>query len=414
MQRVLIVEDNQTLAKLIGKKIKNELGVEVDFAFSMAEAKLFLAAHSYFVALLDLNLPDAPNGEIVDFALEKKNRVIVLSGNIDKATRERLVKSDIIDYVKKSGVEDIHFIIDEIRRLQKNQNHTILVVDDSLVFRKNLQTLLENMFFKVITVAHGEEALGILSNNHDITLVITDFHMPVMDGLELTKEIRKSYKKSDLAIIALSSSQDSETTALFLKHGANDYIKKDFSKEEFTCRIHNTIEALENIHIITNQSSRDFLTGAYNRRHFYKEMQPYFAQNHNGGERFAVAMIAIDDFKRLSDTYGYESAERAIVLLGEILRSSTNYRDVVARFSGEEFCVVLKNINSYSALDIFGRIRELVQESSFIAANGELVRFSVSIGIALTHDETLEESINQADMNLFNARQSAPGSILHT
>ncbi|MBD3824047.1 MAG: diguanylate cyclase, partial [Epsilonproteobacteria bacterium] len=261
---------------------------------------------------------------------------------------------------------------------------------------------------------HGEEALGILSNNHDITLVITDFHMPVMDGLELTKEIRKSYKKSDLAIIALSSSQDSETTALFLKHGANDYIKKDFSKEEFTCRIHNTIEALENIHIITNQSSRDFLTGAYNRRHFYKEMQPYFAQNHNGGERFAVAMIAIDDFKRLSDTYGYESAERAIVLLGEILRSSTNYRDVVARFSGEEFCVVLKNINSYSALDIFGRISELVQESSFIAANGELVRFSVSIGIALTHDETLEESINQADMNLFNAQQKGKAQIVHS
>lgn len=414
MQRVLIVEDNQTLAKLIGKKIKNELGVEVDFAFSMAEAKLFLAAHSYFVALLDLNLPDAPNGEIVDFALEKKNRVIVLSGNIDKATRERLVKSDIIDYVKKSGVEDIHFIIEEIRRLQKNQNHTILVVDDAMMFRKSIQGLLESMFFKVITVAHGEEALGIVHNRQDISLVLTDFHMPVMDGLELTKHLRKEYKKSELPVIALSSNEDSEITALFLKHGANDYIKKDFSKEEFTCRIHNTIEALENIHIITNHASRDFLTGLYNKRHFYQEMSPYFNENMHQGEKFAIIMLAIDEFKSINDNYGFETGERAITLVAEILRSSTNYRDIVARFGNEEFCVVLKNINHYSALDICERIRQEVAHSPLLAANGEHLDLSISMGVSLTHDESLQESINQADMNLFNAKRQGHSQILHS
>jgi len=250
MNRILIVEDNKTLAKLIAKKISNTLNYEVDVAYSMQEAKLFLSKYSYFISLLDMNLPDAPNGEIVDFALLKGQHVIVLSANIDKDFRKQMLSKSIIDYVNKRGVEDIHYIIQSIQRLEKNQEHTILLVDDSMVIRKQMKTLLENMYFKVIAVAHGEEALGML--NPKISLVLTDYNMPVMNGLELTQEIRKNYSKKELSIIALSSDENDETTALFLKNGANDYVKKPFSKEEFSCRINNAVEAMENIQIISD------------------------------------------------------------------------------------------------------------------------------------------------------------------
>lgn len=256
MDRILIVEDNKTLAKLIAKKIETSLKYEVDIAFNMAEAKLFLQRYSYFITLLDLNLPDAPNGEIVDYVIAKGNHAIVLSGNIDKEFRKKILEKNIIDYVNKGGAEDINYIIQEIKRLEKNQEHTILLVDDSMVVRKQMQTLLENMFFKVIAVAHGEEAMGMLQNMQDISLVITDYNMPVMNGLELTKKIRKTWHKSRLSIVALSSDKDDETIALFLKNGANDYIKKPFSKEEFSCRINNSIEAIENIQIISDYEIR--------------------------------------------------------------------------------------------------------------------------------------------------------------
>ncbi len=250
MNRILIVEDNKTLAKLIAKKISDALDYEVDLAFSMQEAKLYLSKYDYFITLLDINLPDAPDGEIVDYVLSKGQHVIVLSGNIDKDFRKKMLNKNIIDYVNKQGVDDIHYIIHSIKRLEKNADHKILVVDDSMVVRKQIKTLLENMYFKVIAVAHGEEALGML--NADISLVLTDYNMPVMNGLELTHEIRKTYSKKHLSIIALSSDEDESTTALFLKSGANDYIKKPFSKEEFSCRINNAVEAMENIQIISD------------------------------------------------------------------------------------------------------------------------------------------------------------------
>lgn len=413
MQRILVVEDNKTLAKLIAKKISTELDFEVDVAYSLSEVKLFLSRYSYFLTLLDINLPDAPNGEVVDYVLEKKNHAIVLSGNIDKDFRAQILKKNIIDYVNKGGVNDINYIIQTIKRVQKNQNHKILVVDDSVIFRKQMQSMLENMFFKVITVAHGEEALGILNTTPDISLVLTDYHMPVLNGLELTHEIRKTYSKNDLTIIVISSDNDEETTALFLKNGANDYIKKPFSKEEFSCRINNSIEALENIYAITNHASRDFLTGLYNRRYFFDNMRIYFEKAVNENEHFAIAMINIDHFKKINDTYGHDAGDKAINTLADILRANTNQNDIVSRFGGDEFCVVIKNSLSVNALKVLENLREKVQNSVTVSDKGEEIKFTISIGVAINHEDTLDESVNQADMMLYNAKQNGRNQVFH-
>ncbi len=411
-KRILVVEDNKTLAKLIAKKISVELDFEVDVAYSLQEAKLFLKRYKYFLNLLDLNLPDAPNGEIVDYALKLENRVIVLSGNIDKDFRKAILKKNIIDYVNKSGVNDVNYIIQTIKRVEKNNNHTVLVIDDSMVFRKQMQSMLENMFFRVIAVAHGEEALGILNTNPNISLVLTDYHMPVMNGLELTTEIRKTYTKTDLAIIVISSDKDEDTTALFLKNGANDYIKKPFSKEEFSCRINNSIEALENIQEITNHTNRDFLTGLYNRRYFFANASKYFEDAMSNSEPFAIAMIDIDHFKKINDTYGHDTGDKAIVDLADILRSSVSSDDIVARFNGEEFCVLLKNVSTQKALKILEKIKENVGRHVTLSEKNEEIKFSVSMGVATTHDEDLNASVNEADMMLYNAKQNGRNQIV--
>jgi len=410
MDRILIVEDNQTLAKLTAKKIKDAIGCEVDIAYKLSEAKLFLKLYKYFVTILDINLPDAPNGEIVDYTISKGQKVIVLSSNIDKEFRNKMLKKNIIDYVNKAGMDDINYIIHTIKRLKNNQKHKILVVDDSVVFRNQMEGLLKNLFYTVYSVAHGEEALNMLQTHQDISMMITDYNMPVMDGLTLVYETRKLYNKNDLCIIALSSNNDENINALFLKGGANDYIKKPFSKEEFYCRIHNSIEAIENIQLITNYANRDFLTGLYNRRYFFEHMQKYIQNNNN--EKFAVVMIDIDSFKSINDKYGHEVGDEAIIHLSEILSSNTNHRDLVARFGGDEFCVVLKNINRFSALDIMQRIISKVQNSP-IEIQNKLLPFSVSAGISIyNEDDGFDEAINQADMMLYKAKQNGKNQVM--
>ena len=412
MNRILIVEDNKTLAKLLAKKIETSLDFEVDIAYQLSEAKLFLSKYNYFVTLSDINLPDAPNGEIVDYVLKRCPHVIVLSGNIDKEFRKKMLQKNIIDYVNKGGVGDINYTINIIKRLQKNQNHKILVVDDSMVFRSQMEALLKNLFFTVYTVAHGEEALGMLETHPDISLMITDYNMPVMNGLDLVREVRKDKDKNELCIIALSSNEDDDINALFLKHGANDYIKKPFSKEEFSCRVNNSIEALENIQTVTNHANRDFLTGLYNRKYFFKNMDEYINEEEGLTEQFAVGMLDIDNFKQINDTYGHDNGDKVIVHLADVLMSNTNYRDIVSRFGGEEFCVVLKNINRFSAVEIFDRLRKDVESSVVYSDNKEPINFTISIGVAIHNEDGLEEAINQADMMLYNAKNEGRNKVL--
>lgn len=411
MNKILIVEDDKRLAQYIAKKIKTTIDYEVDIAYSLSEAKLFLKLYKYFVTLLDINLPDAPNGEVIDYVLNKDQKVIVISGNIDKEFRKKMLKKNIIDYINKGSINDTKYIIETIKRLSNNTKHKVLVVDDSMVFRKQMGNFLKNLFFQVYTVAHGEEALEMLKTHPDISLVLTDYNMPVMDGLELVKNIREEKGKDDLCIIALSGNNDEEISALFLKLGANDYINKPFSKEEFSCRINNSIEALENIQLITNHANRDYLTGLYNRRYFFENMYEYIEDVKNTNEKFAIAMVDIDAFKKINDNYGHDAGDSVIVHLSEILRTNTNHRDLVARFGGEEFCVVLKNINRFSAIEILERLRVEAESTVVYSDKKEAITFTISIGVAV-YENDLEETIGQADMMLYKAKQNGRNQIV--
>jgi diguanylate cyclase (GGDEF)-like protein len=413
-ERILVVEDNKTLAKLIEKKLSNLVDMQIDVAFNFAEAKLFMSRYKYFVTLLDVNLPDAPDGQVIDYAIEHKNHVLVLSGNIDKNFRKEILKKPVIDYVNKSGASDIQYIAQMIQRLYRNQNHKIMVVDDDRTTRATMKNILENMFYQVTVVAHGEEALNLIEQKNDYSMVIADYYMPVMNGLELTKELRKDYDKDTLCIIALSGNADEEINALFLKSGANDYIKKPFSKEEFSCRINNSIEALENIQTITKYANRDFLTGLYNRRYFYHIMNSYLEEleEQESNEQYIVAMLDIDFFKKINDTYGHDVGDEAIIALADILRSNVNNADIVARFGGEEFCIVLKNVDRNSAYNILERIRIKVEQNT-IHYNKHKISYTVSIGATLFNtEESIDENLNAADLLLYKAKNSGRNQLV--
>jgi diguanylate cyclase (GGDEF)-like protein len=125
-------------------------------------------------------------------------------------------------------------------------------------------------------------------------------------------------------------------------------------------------------------------------------------------------MIDIDHFKKVNDTYGHDVGDKVITALADILRSATNPKDLVSRFGGEEFCVVLKNINRYSAKDIFERIRTEVEKYSLELDEGNYVHFTISIGATLhDEDETLEDTINKADMLLYNAKKSGRNKLVY-
>lgn len=409
-ERILVVDDNKALAKLIAKKMEKNIDMEIVVAHSFEEAKNIIEDNDdFFLALLDLNLPDAPNGEIVDFVLSKNILSIVLTGSMDEETRKLFMHKDIVDYVIKDNMNSISYIFDTINRLSKNRSCKVMVVDDSAPVRNEIKRILISQQFKVFAAAHGEEAMSYIEDNPDMKFVLTDYNMPVMDGFELMQNIRQKYDKNSLAVIVLTSNDEDGTGAKFLKNGANDYIKKPFSKEELICRINNTIESMENINAMSKFANTDFLTGVYNRRYFYSFMADYYRNNEDSN--FVVAMFDIDNFKSVNDKFGHDIGDIVIQKLAIFLLQEVGSKGVVARFGGEEFCVVLLNTKFDDGVKIMVNTRAKIA-ACLINIKENVVKFTVSIGVTNGDFATdIDKLISVADQALYVAKNSGKNRV---
>lgn len=249
MDKLLIVEDSRSASQLMKHVVIEEYGFEVDIAQSMTEAKSLLndGDHQYFAGLLDLNLPDAPDGEIVDLAIETNLPSIVFTGYINSELREKIWKKGIIDYVLKNGPHSLDYVAKLIGRINKNKETKVLVVDDSKTSLEYIRRLLDIHQFQVFTANNGEQGLEIFKSIEDIKLVITDSEMPGMNGIDLTTAIRKIANMEEVSIIGLSGMQKANLSADFLKFGANDFLFKPYGEEEFYCRINQNLEMLDSI-----------------------------------------------------------------------------------------------------------------------------------------------------------------------
>ena len=410
--KILIVEDNKALAKLIAKKMEDNVEMDVDVAHSFAQAQAFLnTSKDYFIALLDLNLPDAPNGEVVDFVASKGLPIIVLTGSMDDKTRETFMDKDIVDYVYKGNMSDVNYIFHMIDRLKNNKQYKVMVVEDVMQTRNDVKKILQNLQFQVFTAAHGEEAMNYFADNPDIKLVVSDYGMPVKDGLAVLKELREQKDKNELGVIMMTSANENVSGAVFLKNGANDFIAKPFLKEELICRVNNTIENMENINKIANFANKDFLTGLFNRRYFYDDMQEYLASLEENPMPYAVAVIDVDGLKNINDKYGQDSGDKILKLLAKKLIDDTKSSDIAARFGGGEFCVLLKNVSQEDAVKFFVGLRAAIAANPINIKN-ESVKISVSIGVTFgKSDYNVDEILELADEALYRAKQNGRNRV---
>jgi len=245
--RILVIEDSNVQAKIISRHIESMSNFETVSAHSLEEARQVLETRreEFFGAVVDLNLPDAPDGEAVDLVHAHGLAAVVLTATFHSEVRDTLLKKNVADYVLKSSMIVLDDVVDALSRLFKNQFLKALVVDDSRTARTLVRGLLEIQNFQVVEAENGKHALEVIESEGDVAIVVTDYEMPIMDGFELCAEIRKTRKKDSLAIVGVSGAGESSMTAKFLKHGANDFLTKPFDPEAFSWRMNQTVEMLE-------------------------------------------------------------------------------------------------------------------------------------------------------------------------
>ncbi|WP_018124671.1 diguanylate cyclase [Desulfovibrio oxyclinae] len=411
---ILLVEDSRFFGQMVRDRIEEELDLSVDWATSMAEAISLIEARSddYLAVLHGLSLPDADEGDMARYVTEKGLPALVFTATFSNESRHRIAALGVADYVLKENPKAIDTVLDTIRRIRSNPDTRVLVVDDSPTALTKIRKLLQAHRYEVLTAADGKAALRIMDEVPDIKLVLTDFNMPSMDGFELTRRIRENFPKDRLAIIGLSSERDEMLSARFIKLGANDFLKKPFIAEEFYCRVQHSLDMLQQIETIRELSYRDPLTKLANRRCFFESAQAFIHRAQQAGERLCLAMLDIDHFKKVNDTYGHDTGDAVISNVATLLDTAFPEGEALtARFGGEEFAVLLRHAPERDPVLLFDGFRRTLEQSPAHASGGN-ISVTISTGLCLDISGSLHQTLSAADENLYRAKEQGRNRVV--
>ena len=394
-KKILVVEDSRIFKRILEIELR-QAGYFPVFAESIQETQeLLKKQEQYTCAILDYCLPDGENGEIIDVCLKENLKVIVLTARMDEVTRSKVLSKPVIDYVPKDSPSSIASLIPILQRLENNKCHTVLVVDDSITARHYLRNLLERQNLTVLEAVNGIEAIEMIASHQNISLIITDYDMPKLNGIGVIKKVRQQFSPGRLAIIGLSASNENALTAKFIKAGANDFLTKPFNQEEFYCRVHSTLNLLESERQLYKMANTDYLTQCWNRRYFFNHLSVKRALQSR-----SVAILDIDFFKKINDTYGHHIGDMVLVDLAKHLRDF--FPDaLVARFGGEEFCIHFLNDHPNNLIRL-EKFRSHIAQLQLNLLN-QTVRYTVSIGVVVDI-QPIHDLLSTADQCLYQAK----------
>lgn len=410
---ILVVEDNQVTSDLLVERLKNDWQCEIVLCKTLQQAKnaLFGATEKYLLAITNIQLSDAPNGEIIDLLSNHQVPSIILTNHFTVLPHEELLKKGVFECVPKNSSNAIDYLSNTVGRYYKNLSTQVLLVDNCQNTLLTLKPSLECMGLQVETAMDGVEALFKLEANPEIQLVITDYDLPHIDGCELTLSVRHSQTKNQLAIIGMSTptAQNPHCAAMFLKAGANDYLQKPLTYEELYSRITATLEQLDAMQRLDFIASRDFLTETYNRRYFFSAGADLYKKAAENNQSISTALIDIDNFRDINETYGHDIGDLALKQTAGLIRDI--FPDcLLGRFGAEQFAVVFPDSDPQNIDEKMSLLQHQIATTPI--TKGDLkVRFTISVGLTHERSNNLDSMIVQSDKYLESARNDTQSQV---
>jgi diguanylate cyclase (GGDEF)-like protein len=290
----------------------------------------------------------------------------------------------------------------------------VLVVDDSPVQRLILKNCLLDHGFQPIVVEDGEEALAVLKTPDAPRLMILDWGLPGMSGLEVCQSIRDSKAERYTYILMLTSKSDAAHVVAGLESGADDFVRKPFDPAELGarlatgCRIlqleEQLVTARDELHRV---AMYDSLTGLLNRGAILDYLRREIARASRLQTTVGVMILDLDHFKGVNDTFGHLAGDQVLKRVGNLLQSNFRSYDAAGRFGGEEFLVVLPNCG-YTDLTLRAEMVRLSMASLRLEFDGRPCSLTASIGVATLDPnlgESLESLLQRADSALYEAKR---------
>lgn len=302
----------------------------------------------------------------------------------------------------------------------RRDTNRVLIADDDPVSRKVLQAKLSRWGYVVETAVDGDEAWTKLAADDAPQLAVLDWMMPGMDGIEVTKRLRRFRDEPYTYVILLTGRTESADIVMGMEAGADDYVIKGAADSELEVRIRagkRIIDLQAELYAtreeLRRQATHDSLTGAWNRASIFDVLRRELERGRRANEPVAAVLVDLDHFKKVNDTYGHQAGDavlqESVSRMNQVLRGY----DALGRYGGEEFLVVLSGGWPQIARRIADRMRTAIAAAAVETAAGA-IPITASFGVAVAAWEMPADAdglVHAADMALYRAKDAGRNQV---
>lgn len=386
-------------------------GFRVRSAHTSPEAREEIAHAQPDVAVLDLSTPGA-----LDLLRDLTGRprpvpVLVFTDRDSLTDRVEVARLGGCSFLQKPlpATQVVDAVADQLERLRAARGR-VLIVDDEQAIVDAVTALLEAEGLQVRSLDDSREFWEVLEEFVPDLLVL-DFEMPFLNGLELCRVVRNDPRWSALPVMFLSLTADPETINAMFEAGADDFVAKSQLGQQLLTRLRNR---LERTRLFTRLAETDPLTGLANRRKSAQVISRFMLLAERQGQPLSVALLDLDGFKAINDRHGHAAGDRVLRRLGALLLASFRGEDVVARWGGEEMAVGMFGMNREDGVHRLAEVLEAFKSCEFEGRDGQPFHVSFSAGVAQFPENgtDLHSLYRAADDALYLAKAQGRSRIL--
>lgn len=297
------------------------------------------------------------------------------------------------------------------------QTKKILIVEDDESVLAILSEALKAAHYEVDTATSAFEAVEKLKSFRP-NLVLTDNDMPEFTGIEMLRDLRQ--QQNYVTVIFVSARTDNQFVVEALKSGADDYVRKPFRLNELLARVEVALRTNDLHHELMQANLKlqdlvdhDYLTGLYNMRSMYEKIDVEIKRALRGKRNLACVMIDMDKFKSVNDNHDHLFGSFVLKSVGEIIKTTMRETDFAARYGGDEFLIVLTDVDKNGVGGFCERLRTAVESHTFTEGK-DTTKQTISLGFAVGgHGSDLDARnlVRSADHNLFLAKQAGRNQV---
>ncbi|SFP73398.1 response regulator receiver modulated diguanylate cyclase [Nitrosomonas cryotolerans] len=412
-KQIFLIDDDVETAEDLALQLRY-YGYEVKVFNQLGEFQSAIKQIPSAIVLMNIEFPEDRLSGIKAIKEIQKNlaqpaRVIFISAYDNIILRLGAVRAGSIAYfVKPVNSAELIDQLDSLTSFQAQEPFRVLIVDDSSALLAYHEAILKQAGMAVRTVL---KPMDIMETLHDFNpdLILMDVYMPECSGIELAKVIRQLNNFVSIAIVYLSSENDFNTQLEAMSLGGDDFLVKPIEPQQLVSAVTSRILRAR---LLRSFMVRDSLTRLFNHTSIKEQFSREVARSRRLGTPLSFAMVDIDYFKKVNDTYGHAAGDRVIKSLARLLKQRLRRTDIVGRYGGEEFAIIMTDTDAFSAAKVMDEIRKAF---SYLVHVSDDKEFSVSFscGVAdLAHFADVASLGDAADKALYQAKEKGRNQVM--